>query len=712
MYTKAKKAPPESNTVARGRGSQHRRIALSATLAFFCFFIAQGQHNFTLYHLHHVPQVQTLNPGVIPLVKGFAGFPGLSGLRGGVASNAFSYNHLNVSDEFSLGHIDFGSFLERSASQNRTFLEASAQLFTLGIRSEHGFFHFEVAENAAFNFYYPNTLIDMFHDVQQVSFEPKEYDLSRVNYNGTHYRTLSLGYAHAFMPEFSIGARAKLIQGMSNIWSSNEGLRFINTGDSENFLLQGRMEVLSAGFNNFEQFNFTNYFSQGSGNSGFGFDVGMNYRLNDRVELSASAINIGMIKWRNDVNFRVISNSTRMFSSVDIDLLGDQIDDVFEELVEEGPPSQGVRYQTPLNSHFFLSGQYYYRHNIWFGAMLSPRLSNGYIDWGYALSANARLGRNVGVALSYSGYNMNYVNVGAGLTLDWGPVQLYAISDNVPSMFGFRDARDAQFHAGLNFIFGRIYREELVPGLAPPPKEKDIAETQKVQGPMRKGKAPPRAEGPKEEAAPTPAAEEPAALSRYFTLKGRILDQDNGQQLQGLVMEIYRVGGDEQRRLVYTGAVYSGEFSAPLSREFYYQIVLRKVGYDNIEVNLDGQKITSGNIERSFYMRVSPPPLPPVSSLPAYTDTEAPEESPRNTPEGSAPEQAAPQAPRRPRSLGVFSLTDETSLREGPHHTHKIITRFRPGDRVELLEKTERLWWKVRFKGLIGYAKALLMTNE
>ncbi len=58
-----------------------------------------------------------------------------------------------------------------------------------------------------------------------------------------------------------------------------------------------------------------------------------------------------------------------------------------------------------------------------------------------------------------------------------------------------------------------------------------------------------------------------------------------------------------------------------------------------------------------------------------------------------------------------YQLTQATSLREGSHHTTGVILRFNAGDEVEVIEKTDRWWWKVSYKGQIGYAKAALLKK-
>lgn len=60
-------------------------------------------------------------------------------------------------------------------------------------------------------------------------------------------------------------------------------------------------------------------------------------------------------------------------------------------------------------------------------------------------------------------------------------------------------------------------------------------------------------------------------------------------------------------------------------------------------------------------------------------------------------------------SIGTYTMTDATSLREDATHKSGVILRLQSGDKVELLEKTDQWWWKIRFAGKVGWAKAAKM---
>jgi hypothetical protein len=61
---------------------------------------------------------------------------------------------------------------------------------------------------------------------------------------------------------------------------------------------------------------------------------------------------------------------------------------------------------------------------------------------------------------------------------------------------------------------------------------------------------------------------------------------------------------------------------------------------------------------------------------------------------------------------GDYTLTQETSLREGPDSKARVLARFDAGDRVEVLDDSGKYWWKVVYNGKTGWAKAALLRKE
>jgi len=97
---------------------------------------------------------------------------------------------------------------------------------------------------------------------------------------------------------------------------------------------------------------------------------------------------------------------------------------------------------------------------------------------GMGVAYNYHLGNFLSATASYSIYNRSYSNVGFGLSVNLGPVEIYCLTDNVLA-FGTLNPRDnflsdaassinidtkkvrnGQIHFGLNLTFGRDKKEK------------------------------------------------------------------------------------------------------------------------------------------------------------------------------------------------------------------------------------------------------------
>ncbi len=69
-------------------------------------------------------------------------------------------------------------------------------------------------------------------------------------------------------------------------------------------------------------------------------------------------------------------------------------------------------------------------------------------------------------------------------------------------------------------------------------------------------------------------------------------------------------------------------------------------------------------------------------------------------------------SPPKPKKKGYYTLAQKTSLRESPDPQSKVLLRFRPGDEVKVLAASGEWWWKVTFKGKVGWVKKRLLLKN
>jgi|GEM_PF-2338277 len=707
---------------------------------------ALAQHNLVLYNMQQIPQSNLINPAQIPLVKGYFGLPVLSGVRLGGGSSGFNYNDFDrasMTDAYDFDYDGLSSQLKSGV--NRVMTDTEIRLLSFGSRVGKGYVNFDIGDVFYTSGNHTPDMWNMFHDIQQNNLLSGQmdttYNQSQQAFSGAYYRSYSVSYAHQVFPNLSVGGRFRYLQGVAGVWTDNQNLMLHYPGDGDYFQVMGRMDILAAGVSESDESSsvFSRLFP--GGNSGFAFDFGGVYRITDRIEASFSAVNIGQINWKKNVTYQVVSNPFE-FSAVDIDEHVDSWLELGENLVDLEPDTTGVRFTTPLPMRFYLGGNYYFRPNTSVGLVVNPVLYNGTTDVAVALSGNTRLGKVLGLSAAMAFNRYQAFNLGAGLTLDLGVLQIYAITDNLPAAFNWRDAQAVQAQFGLNFNFGSMKREETMP------EEDPVAEAYEEAREDFFPAAPPEREtyntnpssepvAPRQEiTAPAPPEPAPAAAlepvpSEYFTLTGTARDAGTGDILKGIRLDAYRINQQGEKELVYTGSFYNGNLSVPLTRGYSYALIVERRGFDPKEIALEASQVSrsAAAVQRDFVLReaeanspappqkADPQPTPPqMESPPAY-------EAPLTAPPQPAPQQTAPPTtpttePSRPVAppgaqpdLGAYRLTGSTSLRIGPHHTTNVILRLRQGDEVRVLEQSDRWWWKVRFQNRVGYVKSQMLEQ-
>jgi hypothetical protein len=550
-----------------------------------------------------------------------------------------------------------------------------------------GYFSIDVSEHELIDVFHPQGLIQLLDDVQRGALTAAPYDLHDLQASVLKYRGFALGYTHGF-GRLSVGGRARLLQGKTALWTINRGLQLRNDADGNRLEVDGAAYLLSGGLQSYDDLRVFDPFGGGSGNYGYAFDAGLVYRAGDRLELSAGARNLGVLIWKEAVNHVVLDEETASFSNQDLAQIQQEAGSLVEQLME-GPYRDGaLRFQTPLPQYYYLGGRYAFRPGRTLGALISSRVLDGEIEPGLSLAGSFRLGKAVDLTATYSLYNRTYLNVGLGCSVDLGIVQLYALTDFLPGVWGWKNSRNAHLQVGLNLLFGR----KRVPGKAIDPEEPIAAAPTDTTWTVIAETL------PGEEAIPDSSLSQPVppatdqAVSRFRILEGMVRDAATGAEIGQANIEVFQIDADGQPQLVYSGVTPGSEFHHPLERGLDHLVVIAKSGYEAAERLIPGDWTPNPEQEALAYLfSLQPSPRPAA-------DPEATAAAAAGKEEGAD-------------SQGYYVLTEKTSLREGPTHRTDVLLRFRPGNKVLVLQQYDQWWWRVRFEGREGYVKAFLLEK-
>ncbi|HSO77750.1 MAG TPA: DUF5723 family protein, partial [Bacteroidales bacterium] len=208
-----------------------------------------------------------------------------------------------------------------------------------------------------------------------------------------------------------------------------------------------------------------------TGNPGFGLDLGMEYRITDRLSVSGAITDLGFIRWRTD--------RTTLYTKTQFEFNGLTMQDVydesldFDELINWTLDSlQNTFYQagndpfvTYLSPGITAAASFSPVRAFTFGVLSHTRFIGKQVRESVTLSANMNLGSVLLASCSYTAVNHRYDNLGAGIAIRGGWMQLYALVDNIPVRWtkvssgndSFRAPEDWNtLHArvGMNILFG------------------------------------------------------------------------------------------------------------------------------------------------------------------------------------------------------------------------------------------------------------------
>ncbi|HET6559395.1 MAG TPA: DUF5723 family protein [Prolixibacteraceae bacterium] len=179
-------------------------------------------------------------------------------------------------------------------------------------RTKKGFLNFNISDRQFFSTSLKGELLDFLFrsDIRSTPIGRSQ----KVPFQGAHYREYSLGYAYTSRSKrLSAGVKAKLyfgkfafygnVQGSINNLSNNYAVT--TAGIAHISLPEEMIESSGSRINRIDlsKKNILTYFWN-SGNPGLGMDLGIHYKVNPRLSVSASMVNLGKINWKNEVNSR------------------------------------------------------------------------------------------------------------------------------------------------------------------------------------------------------------------------------------------------------------------------------------------------------------------------------------------------------------------------------------------------------------------------
>ncbi|MBX7124531.1 MAG: hypothetical protein K1X47_02475 [Cyclobacteriaceae bacterium] len=423
----------------------------------------------TLTLMNSLPQVVYTNPAAVPRYRFSLGLPG-SSLLFSYTNNGFSYSDM-VKTQNGVVTADLNKFNNALKPRNYITMAAQADLFRFSLKVSPRFYLTVNATAKAYNrLMIPKDLMSIFIN-GNVQFIGSSAVISPRIESTTMLET-GFGGAYTVNKNLRVGARIKILKGVSNITTQSANLNIAVAPDNYAVTATADLDVRSSGIYNFSQsnFDFGNSYKDYLSNNGYAFDLGATYRLFDRLNLGASLLDIGSIKWSNNTYGYTLSKSDASYTFPGVDLNqilngnSAYLDHEGDTLQKRFKPKEGVipSYRTTLPGKMYLTAQYELRRNFIVGAAGYAERYQGRLSAGLTLGVNKNFGRRLTLSGSYTISNNSYNNLGAGMSINAPPFQFYLLGDNLLNAAlsanhinqYLNNLQTFNLRMGLNFVFG------------------------------------------------------------------------------------------------------------------------------------------------------------------------------------------------------------------------------------------------------------------
>jgi len=415
-----------------------------------------AQHIQTQYFLN-IPQSAQMNPAFRPDANLYLGLPVLSGAYLGMSNNL-----LNLTDLFqpmpgtdsimTILHPDYDrdSFFRSIGRKGFVSTEINVPLLSAGFTvADIWWLEMGIGLKSSARAKLPADLFTLALEGNE-DFVGSAANLSGTGFNAQAYLETYVGLSRNITERLRVGGRLKIMQGaLSASLIANELEVQVNEDYSHVFNAEVALKMNGPfdptldedGFIEDILFREDPAFSEvgpSFKNTGLGIDLGAEYSLMENLKLSASIIDLGFIRWgkeaytftaSNDFTFDGIDITEGIISDRDIgeiiEEFGDSLLNTFD-FVESDEP-----YTTGLPAKVYLAAAYRPVDFLSLGLLSRTSIGMG-VRESLTLSASLFAGDVLSTSLSYTITNRSFNNFGFGLGVRGGPVQFYAVIDQIP----------------------------------------------------------------------------------------------------------------------------------------------------------------------------------------------------------------------------------------------------------------------------------------
>ena len=453
----------------------------SITASLLAALPSSAQHSASGYFSDGFLYRHEMNPA-IGNDQNYVAMPAISNVNvavnGNIGLDNLLFNKGGKTTTFLNPDVTAEEFLSGIKDKNKFAADVKLQILGFGFKGLNGYNHVGINARTTAGFIIPGSLLRLAKE----GVENKTYDISDFQAHGEAYAEIALGHSHRINEHFDIGATAKILVGAGRADAEFEKAQLSLLEDQWMAVTNARVQASVKGLTFKEEttmrgpegaetpHTYVNDIDvDKTGINGFGaaFDIGAVYRPDDCWTLSAAVLDLGFIKWNNNVV--ASTNGDRTFTTdAYLFVIDDEADNKFEremDRLEEGVAAlyelrnngdEGAR-TTRLASTINLGVEFTlptYKQ-LSFG-LLSTIRNNGDLSWfDVRLSANWKLKKLLSIGLNTS---TGTFGTGIGWIFNFHPkgFNLFLASDHTLGKLakqGVPLSLNGHINVGINFPF-------------------------------------------------------------------------------------------------------------------------------------------------------------------------------------------------------------------------------------------------------------------
>ncbi len=451
-------------------------IAKSGIFLFIVFsfllhpFIATGQINPAYYFSETTSLASHYNPAATCKADFFLGVPFLTSVNLEVR-NSFKYNDYIVRENDSLW-VSPAKLINSLDKINYSAVVINYDILYCGFRKGNNYFRFGFRNRfTSYNSYSEETAALIFSGNSQFIGKTTAF---RNNFSSTNlYQEYYISYTRTIAGKLNIGITPKFLTGVFNVWTENANFELTIDETNYNHLVRSDLNIHTSSplpdFTMFSDRIMQLQWIQFSNNLGYALDLGLNYAINQRLQLSASIIDLGKIRWNKNVkNFISNSDETVPFEGMDLGNVyegkkytGATTSEMLTELSESfGLDETNVAYTAPLITKCLFGGSYSFYEKNKIGILTcSENINNKWLNT-YAVNYSRQVGKWLLASINYrfSKYLAN--SLGIALELQTDELHIIIATNNVYGILNLHDTKSYNIQIGLGWQINRKDRNK------------------------------------------------------------------------------------------------------------------------------------------------------------------------------------------------------------------------------------------------------------